>query len=272
MSEAADITRRAKSNLTFAFTCVPKDRREDLNTFYAFCRVVDDIADDTEIPLEKKKAGLDAWKAALDRDDNPAGSLEAAVVAMRERRQVNPEHLHEIILGCESDITPQRFGTWDDLEKYNYQVASAVGLVLVPLLGASEAALSYSRALGQCLQLTNIIRDVGEDLSNGVRIYLPLADLHRFQYTERDLIGRVYDGRFLALMRFEADRAEGLFQQTMDLLPPGDRKKLRATEIMREIYHTLLERMRDDNFRVFDRRYSISKLRKISILLRNMIC
>ena len=272
MNEPEEITRRAKSNLAFAFLCVPRERRPDLNTFYAFCRVIDDIADDTTKPAEEKQAALEAWKKALERDDNPAGSLESTVVAMRKRHSIDLELMQEIIRGCESDLAPQRFAAWDDLQNYSYQVASTVGLILLPLFGASEEAHDYAISLGYCLQLTNILRDVGEDLSNGVRIYLPLADLHRFQYTERDLVGRVHDDRFLALMNFEAERAERLFQETWSLLPPADRKALRAAEVMRKIYHALLQRMRDDQFRVFDRRYSISSFRKFSILLRQYIC
>lgn len=151
-------------------------------------------------------------------------------------------------------------------------MASAVGLVLVPLLGASKKAEDYSVSLGYFLQLTNIMRDVGEDLSNNGRIYLPLADLNRFQYTERDLIGRVHDGRFLALMKFQADRAEALYQECTELLPRDDRRAMRATEIMRRIYHALLVKMEKDRFRVFDHRYRISKLHKLSLLLREMIC
>ena len=270
MSEAADITRRANSNLAFAFACVSKKRRADLNIFYAFCRVVDDIADDENKPVAEKQAGLNVWMDALNRTDNPAGSLEAEVVDMRDRHQIDPDLFKEIIRGCESDLVPQRFGTWQDLQRYCFQVASAVGLVLVPLLGGSKKAEAYSVSLGYCLQLTNIMRDVGEDLSNSVRIYLPLADLYRFQYTERDLIGRVYDGRFLALMQFQAERAKGLYQECVDHLPPGDRRAMRATEIMRRIYHALLVKMEKDQFQVFKRRYRISKLHKISLLLREM--
>ena len=110
------------------------------------------------------------------------------------------------------DLRPQRFGTWEDLSAYTYKVACAVGLASLRVFGAEDPASErYAVALGHALQLTNILRDVGEDLSNGVRIYLPLADLARFQYTERDLIGRVYDGRFVALMAYEAERAERFY-------------------------------------------------------------
>ncbi|HBM77124.1 MAG TPA: squalene synthase HpnD [Verrucomicrobiales bacterium] len=271
MTKPAEITRRAKSNLAFAFMCVPQDRRPDLNVFYAFCRVVDDIADDTSLPPDQKRKSLQNWMQAIERDDHPEHSLEAQVVDMRKRHSIDPSLLQEIIRGCESDLSPQRFGTWEDLQQYSYRVASTVGLILLPLFGASEAARDYSISLGHCLQLTNIIRDVGEDLENGLRIYLPLADLHRFQYTERDLVGRVYDGRFLSLMNFQAERAERIFEETANLLPAGDRKALRAAEVMRKIYHSLLQQMRRDQFRVFDRRYRISTLRKFGIMVRQCL-
>lgn len=274
MSEAADITRRAKSNLAFAFALLPKERRADITTFYAFCRVIDDIADEPGRALEEKRRALDDWKEILassggPRPDDP---LQAEVVAVRDRHQIDPALFLEIIRGCESDLTPQRFGTWDDLQRYCYQVASAVGLISIPLFGASQASRDYAVTLGHALQLTNILRDVGEDLANGARIYLPLADLARFQYTERDLIGRVHDGRFLALMNFEADRAEELFDQAVRLLPANDRYAMRAAEVMRRIYHGILRRMRRDQFRVFDRRYRLSKIHKLAILFHQFIC
>ena len=267
----AEITRRAKSNLAFAFMCVPQDRRPDLNVFYAFCRVVDDIADDTSRPPEEKRAALQNWMQAVEKDDHPKDSLEAQVVAMRKRHSIDPSLLQEIIRGCESDLSPQRFATWEDLQQYSYRVASTVGLILIPLFGASREAGEYSISLGHCLQLTNIIRDVGEDLENDLRVYLPLADLERFQYSEHYLVERVYDERFLALMNFEAERAEVIFEETARLLPRGDRKALRAAEVMRKIYYSLLKQMKRDQFRVFDTRYRISSLRKFGILIRQCI-
>ena len=269
---SAEITRRAKSNLAFAFLCVPRERLPDLNTFYAFCRVIDDIADDDTIPPGDKRSAMETWKQALEKNDHPEGSLEAEVVSMQKRHSLDPELLGDIIRGCESDLRPQRFETWEDLQEYAYRVASTVGLILMPLFGASEQARDYAISLGHCLQLTNIIRDVGEDLENGQRIYLPLADLARFQYTEQDLLGRVYDDRFLALMNFQAERAERPFEETANLLPPADLKALRAAEVMRKIYHAILRRMRKDQFHVFDRRYRLSSIRKFSILCRQFLC
>jgi phytoene synthase len=142
-------------------------------------------------------------------------------------------------------------------------------LVCLPLFAAdAKRSHEYAVALGHALQLTNILRDISEDLSNGARIYVPLHDLGRFQYTERDLIGRVYDGRFIAFMNYQADRCEEFYAKATELLPAEDYKALLAPRVMHRIYHTLLKQMRADNFRVFDRRYRLSKLQKISLLLK----
>jgi phytoene synthase len=269
---SAEITRKAKSNLAFALRCLPKERRRDLVTFYAFCRIIDDLADDLDRTPDERRIGLQQWHDALRAPHADEPHLAAEMRDVRDRREIDPQLLHDIIDGCESDLHPQRFGTWEDLQQYNYRVACAVGLASLPIFSANDSAREYAITLGHALQLTNIIRDIGEDLSNGVRIYLPLADLVRFQYTERDLIGRVHDSRFLALMTFQADRAEELFEKAQSLLPPDQGRALLAAEIMRRIYHTLLQRMRQDNFRVFDRRYKLSKPLKLSIMLREVIC
>ena len=148
----------------------------------------------------------------------------------------------------------------------------AVGLASLRVFGAEDPASErYAVALGHALQLTNILRDVGEDLSNGVRIYLPLADLARFQYTERDLIGRVYDGRFVALMAYEAERAERFYREAIDIMPKSDAKALVPAEIMRSIYQSLLEKMKRDSFKVFDQRYRLSKARKMAIFSKHLL-
>jgi len=271
MSSAAKITKQAKSNLAFTFIGLPKARRDDLVVFYAYCRVIDDIADDHGLPNEKKQELFAQWHAVLHGTAEPNSALQKEVRALQRRHDLDATVMTEVIRGCESDLHPQRFGTWEDLQKYSYQVASSVGLTCLPLFGASEKAQPYAIALGQALQLTNIIRDVGEDLRDNGRIYLPLADLHRFQYTERDLVGRVHDGRFLALMTFQADRAEALFEEAKALIPPADQSALFAPDLMAQLYQRLLKRIRKDQFRVFDRRYRLSKPHKLSIFAREFL-
>lgn len=272
MTEAAEITRQAKSNLAFALHILPKDRREGMVVFYAFCRVIDDLADDTTRPIDERDASLGAWKDGLERGFSQPDPLQREVVDMATKYEIPVHLLTAIIDGCRMDLRPQRFGTWNDLSEYTWKVACAVGLASLRVFGAVHPASErYAVALGHALQLTNILRDVGEDLGNGVRIYLPLSDMARFQYTERDLVGRVHDGRFQSMMGWQADRAMGFFQEACDTLPKSDSRALVPAEIMRDIYQTLLGRMRKDGFHVFDRRYRLSKARKMAIFSKHLL-
>lgn len=271
-SDAGTITRAAKSNLAFALACLPKERRRDTVTFYAFCRTIDDLADDEGQPVEKKVAGLAQWREGIERGFTNPTSLQAAVAELRDRYQIPTELFAELIRGCEMDLHPQRFNTWEDLSGYTHRVACVVGLISIHLFGCKDPqSAEYAVALGHALQLTNILRDVAEDLANGSRIYLPLEDLQRFDYSERDLLNHVHDARFLAAMNYQADRAEGFFQQAGRHLTATDRSALVSAEIMREIYHTLLDKMRDDGFRVFDRRYRLSRPRKLAIFSKKLL-
>ena len=272
MSAASDITRRSKSNLAFALRILPPDRREDMVVFYAFCRTMDDLADDPGSPAQRKTEALEAWKHGLVSGFGNPDDLQRQIVETRDRRGIPNELLLAIIDGCMMDIEPRRFQTWDDLSGYIWKVACAVGLVSVRLFGCTDpAADRYAEALGRALQLTNILRDIHEDLGNGGRIYLPMEDLARFGLQEADFLERKRDGRFLKLMAFEADRADSYFREAASVLPDSDRRALAPARIMAEIYHLLLRRMRHDGFRVFDKRYRVSKLRKLAILSKHLI-
>lgn len=272
MTDSAEITRQAKSNLAFALQILPKERRDGMVTFYAFCRVVDDLADDPNQPLAEREAALQAWKDGLENGFARPDALQQEVIELMARHSIPVNLLTAIIDGCLMDLHPQRFGTWDDLSQYTYKVACAVGLASLRVFGATDPASErYAIALGHALQLTNILRDVGEDLSNGVRIYLPLADLGRFQYTERDLIGRVYDGRFMAMMAYQAERADSFYREAVAAMPKSDARALVPAEIMRSIYQTLLEKMKRDGFKVFDKRYRLSKARKMAIFSKHLL-
>lgn len=272
MPDASEITRRAKSNLAFALRILPPERRADMVVFYAFCRTMDDLADDPQAPADERAASLDAWKLGLESGFENPTTLQCEVVEMRDRRGIPNDLLTAIIDGCRMDLQPQRFQTRDDLTEYIWKVACAVGLVSIRLFGCEDPGSErYAVALGKALQLTNILRDIGEDLGNGGRIYLPLEDLARFGYSEADLTGRIHDERFLKLMAFEAERAEGYYREAAAALPASDRRALTPAVIMGEIYHHLLDLMRRGGFRVFDRRYSVSRTRKLTILSKHLI-
>ena len=272
MSDASQITRRAKSNLAFALRILPRERRDDAVVFYAFCRTLDDLADEPGIPAPERAAALAAWEYGLQHGFENPTPLQRDIVELRERHRIPNELLCAIVEGCQMDLEPRRFQTWEDLSEYIWKVACAVGLVSIRLFGCTDpAAERYAVSLGHALQLTNILRDIREDLDNGGRIYLPLADLARFDYTESDLAARVCDGRFLALMDFETARAEDFFHEAEKLLPEADRKALAPARIMAAIYQELLGRMRGDGFKVFENRYRVSSLRKLAILAKHGI-
>jgi len=270
--DASEITRRAKSNLAFALRILPPGQRADMVVFYAFCRTLDDLADDPGVPAAQRLQALAAWQDGLQHHFAHPTTLQQQVLELRDRRGIPTSLLLDIIAGCQRDLQPQRFETWDDLAGYVWQVACVVGLISIRLFGCTDPGSErYAVALGRALQLTNILRDVREDYDNGGRIYLPMADLARFHYTEHDLANRVRDERFLALMDFESERAEGFFREAAAALPFADRRALAPARIMQDIYHLLLVRMRGDGFRVFERRYHVSKIRKLGILVKHLV-
>ncbi len=272
MSAASEITRRAESNLAFALNILPRDQRQDMSIFYAFCRTIDDLADDPSLPFTQREKQLEVWKNGILSGFSAPDEFQAELLALRDRRQIPNELMIAIIEGCQMDLQPQRFQAWEDLSAYIWKVACAVGLVSIRLFGCQDPASSrYAIALGHALQLTNILRDVHEDFSNGARLYLPLDDLTRFGLTEQDLSDSVADSRFTALMDFQAERAENFFTEAAEILPASDRKALLPARIMGEIYQLLLAKMRKGRFQVFTKRYRISKPRKIIILSKHLI-
>ena len=269
---SSDITRKAKSNLAFALNILPRERREDMVVFYAYCRVIDDIADEEGRPVEQRMNDLHAWRHGLEHGFLSPTAFEQEVITLQKKYAIPTELLVAIIDGCMMDTSPQRFQTWEELQGYTWKVACAVGLVSLKLFGATHPqSEAYAVALGHALQLTNILRDIGEDIDNNGRIYLPLEEMRRFGIEENDLLAKSCDERFLALMKFQEARAEALYQEAANLLTADDRKALMAAEVMREIYHTVLEQMRDDGFRVFEKRYSLSSFRKMAILAKHML-
>ncbi|MCP5538398.1 MAG: squalene/phytoene synthase family protein [Akkermansiaceae bacterium] len=272
MSSSQEITRKAKSNLAFALTCLPRERKRDMVTFYAFCRVIDDLADDLDIAIEKRIQQLDAWRTGIQNGFVQPDALQQEVIELIDRYSIPKQPFLELIDGCSSDLEPQRFDTWKALTKYTYQVASCVGIISIRIFGCTHPdSEKYAVTLGHALQLTNIMRDVAEDHRNGGRIYLPREDFTYFQYSEDDLSNQVHNDRFVAMMTSQANRAEELYQQAVDHLQPEDAKALRAAEAMRKIYHGLLKKMRADNFQVFTQRYSLSKARKTGILVATLL-
>jgi phytoene synthase len=267
-ARCAAITRRSSSNFYYAFMLLAAQRRRALYAVYAFCRFIDDIADD-EVAGDAG-ALLGRWRAELERvyGGEPTRAISRALADSAKRFNIPRKYFDEFIAGVEMDLTRKRYTTFAELRPYCYRVASVVGLISIEIFGyTNSAARTYAENLGIALQLTNIMRDVSEDAARG-RIYLPLEDLARFSVTEDEILRGVYSPNFVRLMQFEAERAHDFYREAEAALPREDRSSLLTAEAMRLIYVALLERIVRSNFRVLDRRHSLPASLKLYLVGR----
>ena len=268
---AAKITRQSKSNLALAFISLGRERKRDITIFYAFCRVIDDIADSSELSVAEKRVRLEAWRKMLRTADADEVPLAHDVRSLIDKYSLSTAMLEEIIAGVEMDLSISRYATFEELRVYCYRVASAVGLVSIEIFGyRNPRCKEYALELGLALQMTNIIRDVGKDLQDG-RIYLPQEDLARFNYSEIELRDRQYNERFVRLMEFEATRAQEFFSLAAAALPSEDRRAMVPAQIMSSIYRGLLRQMELDKFRVFEKEYRLSKMEKVGQIAAQLL-
>ena len=268
---AAKITRQSKSNLALAFISLGRERKRDITVFYAFCRVIDDIADSVQFDIAQKEIRLGAWREMLRGACADEPLLAREVRGLIDKYLLPIDLLEQIIAGVEMDLSISRYATFEDLRVYCYRVASAVGLISTEIFGYRNARCKeYALELGLALQMTNIIRDVGKDLRSG-RIYLPQEDLARFGYSEMELQDRQHNERFVHLMEFEAARAREFFARAAAALPSEDRRAMVPAEIMSSIYRGLLRRMELDQFRVFEKEYRLSGLEKVGRIAAQLV-
>jgi phytoene synthase len=259
---AATITHQSKSNLALAFISLGRERKLDMTVFYAFCRVIDDIADSSELNVVEKRVRLAKWRQMLHATAEDEPLLARDVRRLIAKYSLPTAMLEEIIAGVEMDLSTMRYPTFEELRVYCYRVASAVGLVSIEIFGyRNERCKQYAIELGLALQMTNIIRDVGKDMQNG-RIYLPQEDLARFHYSETEMMQRHYNERFVQLMEFQARRARQFFANAAAALPVEDRRAMTPAEIMGSVYRGLLRRIELDKFRVFEKDYQLNKMEK----------
>jgi phytoene synthase len=267
-ARCAEITRRSSSNFYYAFMLLPPERRRALYAVYAFCRFVDDVADDESI--HDGRTLLARWREELGRvyDGTPTRGISRALADSAKRFNIPRERFEEVIAAMEMDLTRKRYATFDELRHYCYGAASAVGLICIEIFGYSNpAAKVYAEKLGIACQLTNILRDVKEDAARG-RIYLPLEDLARFGVSEDDILRGTYSTGFVRLMEFEAARAQDFYREAEAALPREDRSSLLTAEAMRMIYGALLDRIVRSNYRVLDGRVSLPAPLKLYLVGR----
>jgi phytoene synthase len=260
------------SSFYYSFLFLPPERRRAITALYAFCREVDDVVDSGAEP-DLAGAKLAWWRGELAAlfAREPQHPVTRALLPFLDKYSLSQEKLGEIIDGMEMDLRQSRYLDWPALEQYCHRVAGVVGLLAASIFGyRDERTLEYARKLGIAFQLTNIIRDVGEDARKN-RVYVPIEDLRRFGVPAGDILSAKQTPAFRELMAFEARRARAYYEQAMAALPDADRRAQRAGLVMAAIYRALLEEIESDGFQVLAQRTSLTPLRKLWIAWRTWI-
>lgn len=272
MTKSAEITKASASNLAFAFCVLPAEKRDAMCALYAFCREVDDVADDESSPVDERRKRLDEWRSDLKKiyDGN-----EPSIEVNRELKEIINKYklpyflFDELLKGVGMDLEIKRYNTFDELDLYCYRVASVVGLLSLEIFGYTEQKTKeFAIHLGKALQFTNILRDVRNDAARG-RIYIPLEEMKRFGVSEEEILNGVYSERFRKLAESIAERAKNHFRQARKTLPTEDKNSMIAAELMGEIYWHLLKKIENQGFNVLgENKIRLGKLKKILIALR----
>lgn len=261
------------SSFYYAFLFLPPPRRAAITAFYAFCREVDDVVDETH------DAGIAATKLAWWRQEvaaafagRPSHPVMKALMPQVQTYDIRPDHLNAVIDGCEMDLQQTRYLDFAGLQRYCHLVAGVVGEVASGIFARTQPqTVDYAHKLGLAMQLTNIIRDVGDDARRG-RIYLPVNELQRFGVKANEILLRSppwgYSERFTALMKFQAERAHRLYDEALALLPEADRAAQKPGLMMANIYRALLVEIEREDFQVLHQRIALTPLRKLWIAMK----
>ena len=270
-SHAREVTRREAKNFYYAFRLLDPARRNAIYAVYAFSRRADDAVDS----VQEKNASEEEARSKLDglsrllRGEAPEDPLSPALLDTIERFKIPVEHFSELLLGMEMDLEKKRYETFDELYTYCFRAASAVGVICIEIFGYSEdaeAAHQHAEELGIAMQLTNILRDVREDMTLG-RIYLPGEDLARFNYSEAELSRYEFTPAFRDLMKFQVERARDYFQRSEALFPLIDTQTRYCPVLLKRLYSKILDRIESQGYDVFSRRPALSRLQKLCMLM-----
>jgi phytoene synthase len=252
------------SSFYYAFLFLPTERRAAITAFYAFCREVDDVVDEISDPSVAQST-LAWWQQEVVQafEGRPTHPVMHALMPHVQTYDIESHHLLSVIEGCQMDLTQTRYLDYAGLQRYCHLVAGVVGEVAAKIFGQTDPKTTqYAHTLGLAFQLTNILRDVGEDALRG-RIYLPIDELKQFDVKAQDLMQRQYSERFTALMKFQAARAHHLYEEAFAMLPAADKRAQKPGLMMASIYRTLLREIEADNFQVLHQRVSLTPLRKL---------
>ncbi len=270
MSESAkEISKNSKSSFYYAFNLLPESKRDAMNVVYAFCRKTDDIVDETNDPQDVKYDKLRKWRIEFERafTGHSESQLLNRLGKTISNFNIPLDPFFELIKGMEMDIQKDRYKSFDDLQLYCYRVASTVGLMCIEIFGyKNPSTKKFAVDLGIALQLTNILRDIGKDVEQG-RIYLPQEDLQRYNYSESEMMMKVYNDQFKDLMMYETGRAKRYFDSATSHLDLDDKKTMFAARAMQHIYYKMLEKIIAADYDVFNNNIKVSKFEKVGIAL-----
>ena len=264
-----EIAKKSKSSFYYAFNLLPNEKRDAMNTVYAFCRETDDIVDEGNETEEIKYEKLRKWRIELEKA--VAGHSDYILLNKLGKTisqfNIPLEHFFELLKGMEMDLQYKRYLSFDDLITYCYRVASTVGLMCIEIFGYKhKSAKDFAVNLGIALQLTNILRDIKKDSIKG-RIYLPQEDLKTFGYAESDLLSHIYNANFVDLMVYETNRAQKYFDKATMNLDLDDKASMFAARAMQHIYHKLLEKIINADYNVFQKNIKVNKIEKAGIAI-----
>ncbi len=268
----AKIVRRARSNFFWSFVFLDITKRDAIFAVYAFARHTDDIVDDAPSRAEARER-LAAWRADLAAcyRGEPQSDITAALLPVARDYNLPQAYFDDLINGVEMDLTKTRYATFEELETYCYRVASVVGLICIEIFGYSDPRTKeYAISLGMALQLTNILRDVGEDADKD-RIYLPQDELGRYGCDEEGILMARYDSAFQEMMAFQCERARSYYNKAAAVLSESDQKQMFPAETMGRIYYAILRKIEQRRYDVFRERVTISTVWKIGIAARNWL-
>lgn len=264
-----EISKKSKSSFYYAFNLLPEEKREAMNTVYAFCRKTDDIVDENLDSADVKYEKLRKWRIELEKSFS--GHSEYVLLnklgTTISKFNIPLDPFFELIKGMEMDLQKDRYKSFDDLQLYCYRVASTVGLICIEIFGYKHSSTKqFAIDLGIALQLTNILRDISKDAKNG-RIYLPQEDLIKFNYPESDLFSFNYNNNFRELMIYESSRAKSYFNLATSHLNLEDKKTMFAARAMQHIYYKILEKIIDKDYDVYNNEIKVNKIEKVGIAL-----
>ena len=275
MQHSRALTRKSASNLALAFILLPREKRDAMSALYAFCRAVDDVADEDSVPTEKRREQLAAWRADIRcacENKNPQFILNQEFQPVIQKFKLPFALFDELIKGCEMDLDTLRYENCDQLELYCYRVASVVGLLSIEIFGYKNSACrDYAVHLGQALQLTNILRDVKNDAARG-RIYLPQSELKKFGVSEAEILAGKFSENYIQLAASVAGRAKRFYSLAQKALPPEDRRAMVAAELMGGVYWQLLLKLERGRFNVFGATpLKLSKPHKVALIFKSWL-